>query len=138
MKRPRFRIRHQSRRGTATVEFAFVAPAFFLMVYAAVSFGSLVMVKNVLTASAADGARECSVGGTAASAIAAVESRLENGGVNVEEVQVTLIPSNPQSAAAGDTVAVRVTVPAANATWLDTGLLPLGFDIIAECTQIKE
>lgn len=131
--------RHRSRRGAAAVEFAVVAIPFFLLVYGSVAMGSLVMVQNVLSGAAADGARMAAVDVQSTDEIIdAVESRLSRGGLNVNDAEITLTPSDPGSVPRGGAVTVRVSMPANLASWLDCGLFLLTFDLSSEVTQIRE
>ncbi len=51
------RLCRRNRQGAAAVEFAIVAPVFFLMVFGMIEFGRAIMVKQVMTNAARDGAR---------------------------------------------------------------------------------
>jgi Flp pilus assembly protein TadG len=51
------RVCRRNRQGAAAVEFALVAPVFFLMVFAIFEFGRAIMVQQVLTNAAREGAR---------------------------------------------------------------------------------
>ena len=137
MKRPARGRR--SRRGTTTVEFAFVAPALVLFILGAVAFGGLIMAQNVLTAAAADGARVASLrGATAAQVVAAVESRLSKGVLDPADVTITLTPSDPSSVPAGGNVKVEVSVPATDLTWVVYSLLNLEFSVASDASYVKE
>jgi Flp pilus assembly protein TadG len=47
----------RNRRGAAAVEFAVVAPVFFLMIFGMIEFGRMVMVQQILTNASREGAR---------------------------------------------------------------------------------
>ena len=132
-------LQRRSRTGATTVEFVFVALPLFLLVYGAVTYGSIIMSQNVVSAAAADGCRIASVRGKSASEVfSAVDSRLALGGVKSDAVRVKLNPSDPAGATRGQVITVHVSIPATDATWLNSGLFPMGFDVSAEVTQIKE
>jgi Flp pilus assembly protein TadG len=106
----------QSRRGVATVEFAIVAPLFFLLVLGSIELGRALMVQQVLTNASRVGARDAvTLSGTSSSAVAAATSFAN--GASVGGVQVAVSP-NPSTASAGDMVSVTVTVPYNNVTWV--------------------
>jgi Flp pilus assembly protein TadG len=106
----------QSRRGVATVEFAIVAPLFFLLVLGSIELGRALMVQQVLTNASRVGARDAvTLSGTSSSAVTAATSFAN--GASVGGVQVAVSP-NPSTASAGDMISVTVTVPYNNVTWV--------------------
>jgi Flp pilus assembly protein TadG len=58
-----------SRRGTAAVEFAVVAPLLMLLVFGMVEYGRLVMVQQVLTNASREGARTAILAGSNADSV---------------------------------------------------------------------
>ncbi len=50
-----FRSCRRNRRGTAAVEFALVAPVFFLLVFGMIEYGRMVMVQQVITNASREG-----------------------------------------------------------------------------------
>jgi Flp pilus assembly protein TadG len=52
-----YRLCRKNRRGAAVVEFAIVAPVFFLLVFGMIEYGRLVMVQQILTNASREGAR---------------------------------------------------------------------------------
>src|ERR1043165_1832558 len=90
------------RRGVAVVEFAIVAPVFFLMVIGFIEFGRALMVQQVLINASRVGARQASTTGATTTAVqTAVQSYTT--GVAVPGVTVTVSP-DPASAPAGSTI----------------------------------
>ena len=105
-----------NRRGIATVEFAIIAPLFFLLVLGSIELGRALMVQQILTNSSRVGARNAvTLSGTAESAITAAEDFAA--GASVADVNVTVSP-NPQTAPAGQMITVTVSVPYANVSWV--------------------
>ncbi|MEX2137654.1 MAG: TadE/TadG family type IV pilus assembly protein [Pirellulales bacterium] len=51
------RLCRKNRRGAAVVEFAIVAPVFFLFVFGMIEYGRMVMVQQILTNASREGAR---------------------------------------------------------------------------------
>ena len=106
-----------ARRGAALVEFAFVAPIFFLMVLGLIEFGRAMMVQAQLTAAAKAGARAGSFDGSQSSDVtSAVNNYLSSAGIS--GATTTVSPSPPSSAYPGQNVTVTVTVPYTSVSWL--------------------
>src|SRR5688572_20915708 len=57
------RLYRKKRRGASVVEFAVVAPVFFLLVFGMIEYGRLVMVQQVLTNATREGARRAVLDG---------------------------------------------------------------------------
>jgi Flp pilus assembly protein TadG len=105
------------RRGTALVEFAVVAPLFFLLVLGIIEFGRAMMVEALLTNAAQQGARAGALdGATAADVTTAVNTYLANGGV--AGATSTPTPNPPSNALPGHDVRVTVTIPYSSVSWL--------------------
>jgi Flp pilus assembly protein TadG len=105
------------RRGTTLVEFAVVAPVFFLMVLGLIEFGRAMMVQALLTNAAQQGARAGSLDGAQASDVStAVNNYLAAGGISGASSTVT--PGNPASALPGQDVKVQVSIPYSSISWL--------------------
>jgi Flp pilus assembly protein TadG len=51
------RLCRKNRRGAAVVEFAIVAPVFFILVFGMIEYGRMVMVQQILTNASREGAR---------------------------------------------------------------------------------
>lgn len=110
-------VAKSSRRGTAAVEFALVAPLLFLLFFGFVDVGRAIMVKNLLTSAARDGARTATLDGATVSGVQAeVSSFLADTGISCVTVMVT--PSPLDTAEIGDAVTVNVSVPFGAVSWL--------------------
>jgi Flp pilus assembly protein TadG len=113
----------QRRRGGATVEFAVAAPLLFLLVLGSIEFGRALMVTEFLAHAARSGARVGVVSsGTNSTVTSAVDTQLVNAQIPTTGRQVTILvngsPGNVQTAPTGSEITVRVTIPAANTSWL--------------------
>lgn len=107
----------RNRRGASAVEFAMVAPVFFLLIFGMVEYGRMVMVQQVITNASREGARRAVLdGSTTAGVQSAVTSYLESGGIKNAEITVT--PDPPSSAAFGAPVTVSVSVAFSQVSWL--------------------
>jgi Flp pilus assembly protein TadG len=108
-----------NRQGAAAVEFAVVAPIFFLMVLGMLEFGRAMMVQQLLTNASREGARVAildSPSPTASTVTSTVNNYLQGGGIS--GATVTINPTEPTTAAYGAPVTVTVQIPFSSVTWL--------------------
>lgn len=112
------RIRRLSRRsGVAAVEFAIVAPVFFVLVFGMIEFGRMVMVQQILTNASREGARRAVLdAATTDNVTTVVNDYLTSASISGATVSVT--PGPPSSAAFGDPVTVDVSVPFSSVSWM--------------------
>jgi Flp pilus assembly protein TadG len=107
------------RQGTAAVEFAIVAPAFFLFSLGIIEIGRGMMVQTLIMNAAQEGARAGALNGAQNSDVtSAVNSYLANAGIS--GATSTPTPSPPSSANPGQDVRVTVTIPYSSVSWLPT------------------
>lgn len=111
----------QKRRGAAAVEFAILAPLLFLILLGIVEVGRMLMVQQVLTNGAREGARKAILpGATDAEVVSTIDNYMSSTGIQGCTRQVS--PS-VATARGGDPITVTVTVPYNNVTWLPTGAI---------------
>jgi Flp pilus assembly protein TadG len=119
-----FRLCRKNRRGAAVVEFAIVAPVFFLLVFGMIEYGRMVMVQQVLTNASREGARQAVLDGATSSSVqTAVTNYLT--GASISGATVAINPPNPSSAGYGQGVTVTVSVPFNQVSWLPTPMFPV-------------
>ena len=105
------------RLGATAVEFAIVAPIFFMFVLGSFEFGRAIMVQQILTNAAREGARQAIVEGADATDVStAVTSYLDS--TSVAGATVLVDPSALQTIGFGDEVTVTVSVPYDQVSWL--------------------
>jgi Flp pilus assembly protein TadG len=110
------------RRGAAVVEFAVIAPLFFMLVFGIIEFGRALMVQQILTNASREGARRAIVEGAAESEVQElVSDYLTN--ASVSGTSTTVSPSALSTAGTGDKVTVTVSVPYASVAWLPSWFL---------------
>ena len=130
-------LRRRNRRGAAAVEFAVVAPVFFLLIFGMIEYGRLVMVQQVLTNAAREGAR---VGvldnSTTAEVNSAVNSYLTSSKIN--SATITVNPNPPSSATYGNPVTVTVSVPFNQVSWLPSPMFLGGTTMTATSVMRRE
>lgn len=107
--------KRQCREGIAAVEFAIVAPLFFMLVIGCMEFGRALMVQQVLTNASRVGARNAiTLNATEQEVIESTQAYATS--ASVPGVSVTVTP-NLATAESGDMVTVSVSVPLANVSW---------------------
>ncbi|HEV2968401.1 MAG TPA: TadE/TadG family type IV pilus assembly protein [Pirellulales bacterium] len=106
------------RRGAAAVEFALVAPVFFILLFGLIEYGRAVMVQQILTNAAREGGRVAILTtATSTSVKSAVTTYLTNAGISGATPTVS---PDPATATSGQTITVQVTVPFTSVSWLPT------------------
>ncbi len=138
------RLCRRNRRGTAAVEFALVAPVFFLLVFGMIEFGRMVMVQQVLTNASREGARVGVLDGTTADAISdTVENYLVSANITagVATIEPTAIDDETGADKAyadadyGDGIEVTVSVPFGQVSWLPSSFFGNG-DTVLSATSV--
>ena len=125
------------RRGAAVVEFAFVAPVFFLLVFGMIEFGRMVMVQQIITNAAREGARVAILPSeTTAQVTTAVSNYLTGAGIS--GATTTVSPSPPSSAAYGALVTVTVTIPFTSVSWTASPIFLGSKTLTATCEMRSE
>jgi Flp pilus assembly protein TadG len=120
------RARRPRRRGAAAVEFAVVAPIFFVLCLGIIEFGRGLMVTELLNEAARKGCRKGIIEGTSTQQIKdAATNFLSTVGINGETAQVIINDgvgnvSEAQTMPAYTEITVIVQVPVSNVTWMPT------------------
>ncbi len=108
--------------GAAAVEFAVVAPIFFLLLFGMIEYGRMVMVQQMLTNATREGARRAVLDGTTVANVkTTVQDYLSSGSITVNNNEITCSP-DPSAASFGDPVTVSLTVPFSRVSWLPAPL----------------
>ena len=101
------------------VEFAVVAPLLFLFIFAMIEFGRMVMVEQILTNAAREGARRGILEQTTPSEVETLVSDYLTGS-SVSGATVSVSPASFHQVGFGDPVTVTVSVPYGQVSWLPT------------------
>ncbi len=135
----RKRLQQTRRKGASTVEFAIVAPIFFLVVLSLIQFAGLLMSQNVLTAAAREGGRVASLPSTLSTntVIAAAKDCALRGGIAANAVTVNVSPAVLNNLETGDELRISVSAPISDMTWFWAIVSPNG-NLTAELTYHKE
>lgn len=119
------------------MEFAVVAPLFFLLILGMVEFGRMMMIQQVITNASREGARIAVLDNmTRADVVTAVQNYLSNG--SVSGATVTVIPDPPSSAGYGQPVTVAVSVPFNEVSWLPSPMFLGGKTLEATTVMRRE
>ena len=111
------RANGRQRRGAAAVEFAVVAPIFILLIFGMIEVGRGIMVEQILTNAAREGARAAILDGATSSAVkTSVNTYLTN--ASLPSATVTFPQGLPEDAAYGTPVAVDVSLKYSQVSWL--------------------
>jgi Flp pilus assembly protein TadG len=104
-----------ARRGAVAIEFALVLPIFLLLVFGVIEVGRMVMVYQILTNGAREGARYAIVPGrTEENTIAVMDDYFDN--TTVGAATATISPA-PEDADSGDMLTATVSVPFGDVAW---------------------
>jgi Flp pilus assembly protein TadG len=133
-------ICRRQRRGAAAVEFAIVAPVFFLLVFGMIEYGRMVMVEQVLTNASREGARvgvlDPPTGQTSLPLVTTtVNNYLTAAGISGATIVTT--PTEPSMATYGQSVTVKVSVAFSNVSWLPTSMFGNGAKILSASTVMR-
>jgi Flp pilus assembly protein TadG len=127
----------RNRRAAAAVEFAVVAPVFFLLVLGMIEYGRMVMVQQVITNASREGARQAVLdGATTAEVTTIVNDYLTSG--SIAGATVTVTPNPPTDAEFGDPVTVTVSVPFSEVSWLPSPMYLGGKTLTATTVMRRE
>jgi hypothetical protein len=125
------------RRGATLVEFAIVAPIFFVTVFAIVEFGRAIMVEQILTDAAREGARRAILEQyTPAEVQAEVADFLDS--TSVPGASVSVSPEDFSRVGFGDPVTVGVAVPYGQVSWLPVARFLRGATVSSTSTMSAE
>jgi Flp pilus assembly protein TadG len=134
------RLCRKYRRGAAVVEFAFVAPLFFTLVFGMIEFGRVVMVQQLLTNATREGAR---VGVLSDATESEVKTRVVNylagGKVTITATNVTVAYAEDASLpGSGESVTVSVSVPFNQVSWLPSPMFLSGYTLTSSSGMRRE
>jgi Flp pilus assembly protein TadG len=130
------RVARKHRCGAAVLEFAAVAPVLFVLVFGMLEFGRMVMVQQMITNAAREGARIAIVpGSTTSSVTTAVSTYLT--GASISGATTTVSPE-PSSATYGATITVTVSVPYTSVSWVPSPYFLGATTLTANCIMRTE
>src|SRR5262249_36443318 len=131
----------QRRRAASAVEFAIVAPVFFVFIFGLVEIGRAFMVEHQLTNAARIGCRTAIIEGESTHDItSAVNFSLTANSLSgsTTTVQGNGGPPDARTALADDETTVTVTVPTANISWIPGAKYLTGGNLTGQYTLRRE
>ena len=135
------RLCRKHRRGAAAVEFAIIAPLFFLLIMGMIEIGRAVMVQQIITNASREGARLAVLPGeNNANVTDRVDSILNNSGISGSTTEILSEfdgPINIQDAGYGDVIKVKVSVPFSEVSWLPGAERYLGGSTLSATTVMR-
>ena len=109
------------RRAATAVEFAIVAPIFFVFLFGFVELARGFMIQHLMTNAARQGCRVATIEGkTSTDVNNAVFAVLSGEGISGDTVTVEVkdVAANASTAQAGDEITVLVSIPASKVSWV--------------------
>src|SRR5262245_61607545 len=112
----------RNRRAAAAVEFAVIAPVFFLLIFGMIEYGRMIMVQQVITNASREGARLAVLDGATTGEVEdRVESYLTSSSIDASSAGISVYANNNQAlgnAGFGDPITVSVSIPFTEVSWL--------------------
>lgn len=129
-------LRRRDRKGSSVVEFALVAPVFFLLMIGIIEVGRALMVQQVLINASRVGARRAvTLSATEAQVISAVNEYAD--GVGVSGLTVAVSP-DPAAASTGAAITVTASIDFADVSWIPSPWFMGGKTVSASSVMRKE
>ncbi len=126
-----------SRRGTAAVEFALVAPLIFLFFFGSVEFGRLIMIMHALDSAAREGCRVAVTWKATPQDVAdTVSERLAPFGIT--DYALTLEPNSLSQASRWAPISVHIEASYTDLAWLPAPRFLQGITLSGSCTLPQE
>ena len=119
------------------MEFALVAPLFFLLVMGMIEYGRMVMVQQILTNASREGARRAVLEGMSSGDVsAAVTDYLQ--GSSISGATVTVTSNAPVPPDYADSMTVNVGIPFSQVSWLPSPMFLGSYQMSASTTMRRE
>ena len=135
-------VRTQSkkhRRGAVAVEAALVFPLLILLTFGAIKYGWLFLKAQQITNATRYGARLAILPDATTDEVETVIiNMLSAANIPVGSVNITITPGDISSLSVGDSIEVRVVVPAESVDIMDISLFPSFGNLGATVTMAKE
>jgi Flp pilus assembly protein TadG len=127
------------RRGVAAVEFAVIAPLFFLLVFGMIEFGRAVMVQQIITNASREGARYAVLDGSTDTDVRTkVVDYMQRAAITITPDRVAVTRTEPVVSDPGSAT-VTVSIPFSQVTWLPAPwFIPSGQPLSASTVMRRE
>jgi Flp pilus assembly protein TadG len=121
------------------VEFAIVAPLFFLLIFGMIEYGRMVMVQQVITNASREGARRAILDNATLTEVeTVVDNYLTSASIDPELVVVTVNPNPPSDAGYREPVEVEISVPFSAVSWIPAPFYLSGTQLQASTVMSRE
>jgi Flp pilus assembly protein TadG len=130
--------RRSKRCGAAVVEFAVLAPILFLLIFGMIEYGRMVMVQQLITNAAREGARVAILDGMTNDDVEDAVQDKVGGAITILDTDVTTDPADITTAAAGAAITVTVGVNFSDVSWLPDALWLGGKRLTASSAMRRE
>jgi Flp pilus assembly protein TadG len=121
------------------VEMALTLPLFFLLILGLIEFGQAMMVQQVVTNAAREGARHGVLPGVStAAAKQKVKDYLAAEDLDVPQATITVTPAELSTAKTGSVVSVNVSIPYSAIGWVNNPWFVGGAALKSQCTMRHE
>lgn len=135
---PARRDRARKSRGATVVEFAIIAPLFFLLVFGMIEFGRMIMVHQLLIGASREGARRAVVDGATVTTVEnTVRGYLTATSIDGQEALITVSP-DPATATTGVEVKVETAIAFDKVSWLPAPMYLKNVTLSAASTMRHE
>lgn len=117
-------VAHRLQRcGVATIEFAVVAPFILFIIFGAVEFARMMMVKQALTSAAREGCRHATLvttqdSGDSESFVREILAPTIANSIDTEIVAINIEPSFSTTIESGEKIVIAIEVACSDITWL--------------------
>ncbi len=114
-----------------------MAPVFFLFVFGMIEFGRMVMVQQIITNAAREGARVAILSGATTSQVTTKVGNYLSAG-SISGATTTVNPDPPSGATYGSSVTVTVSVPFKSVSWTPAPFFLGSATLQAQCVMRTE
>ena len=122
--------------GAAVIEFAVCLPLIVLIVFGGIEAANMLFLRQTMVQAAYEGVKTgVKAEGTSASAIASATAVVD--GRNINNVSITLVPSDLSTVERGEIVEIRVSAPGDDNSLFSFGPFA-GKDVTASAFMVKE
>ena len=133
------RAPRRRRSGAVMVEMALTLPIFLLLVFGIIEFGRALMVQQVVTNAAREGARHGVLPGvTTAAAKQKVKDHLAAENLDVPQATITVTPAELSTTKTGTMIMVSVSIPYSAVGWVAQPWFVGGTNLKSQCTMRHE
>jgi Flp pilus assembly protein TadG len=114
-----------------------VLPLFFILIFGTIEYGRMVMVQQILTNAAREGARAATLSDSTTTKVTTAANNYLSA-AHINGTTVTVSPNPPSAAGAGTAVSVTISVPFNQVSWFPSPLFLKGKTLSYTATMRRE